>query len=279
MEAGLGYHVIDAEWKMNYLLDDEVTSLLLVSEPKLTTVLTYSTRHSYCERNIRQAMAGASGFDRFGLCLVAGNAAYLDIDEQRRPLQRTIREAVRMVRKNSEDREIWIGTEGVLRLATELAVENGLRPFLLFDRNLESNVNFLRDRGVKREVAVYVPYYISTNPRRVLRDVLYRLSGYMLRRKWVREEAKRLNYDLSLPMLRNLVQEKKPLSKKLVRSPLGTLLTQAAGSLSIFGDPRAVEERLRDIAKLGPKVLIGFPIKESEDQALAFGKCLEAAAH
>jgi len=203
--AGLKYHVVDAEWKMNYLLDDEVADLLQVSEPKITTILTYSTRHSYCERNIRQALAGASEFARFGLCLVAGNAAYLDIDEQRRPLVRTIREAVKFVKRNGENREVWIGTEGVLRLATELAAEYGLTPFLLFDRGLEWNVHFLRDHGVKSDLAVYVPFYVSLNPGRVLRDVLYRLSGYMLRRKWVRVEAKRLNYDLSLPLLRGLV--------------------------------------------------------------------------
>jgi len=276
--GGLDYHVIDSEWKMNYLLDDEVGALLRVSDPKITTILTYSTRHSYCERNIRQALDGASDSEKFGLCLVAGNTAYLDIDEQRRPLARTIREAVKFARRNGEDRQIWIGTEGVLRLATELTLEYGLTPFLLFDRSLEPNIHFLKDHGMEH-FAVYVPYYAAVNTRKVLHDVLFRLSGYMLRRKWVREEARRLNYDLSLPMLRNLVQEKRPLSKRLLKSPLGTLLTQAASSLSIFGTPRIVEERLRSIAKLGPRVVVGLPIKESEDQVLAFGKCLAAIRH
>jgi len=275
--SGLKYHVIDAEWKMNYLHDDEVTDLLQVSDPSVTTILTYSTRHSYCERNIRQARLGASGFEKFGLCLVAGNAAYLDTDERRRPLARTIREAVKTVKKNCEDREVWIGTEGVLRLATEFAAEYELTPFLLLDKSLESNIQSLRDRGFTGDFAIYVPFYISANRRRVLHDVLYRLSGYMLRRKWVREEAKRLNYDLSLPLLRSLVQEKRPLSKKLMKTPLGTLLADAAGSLSVFGDPRTVEERLREIARAGPKVIVGLPIKESEDQISAFSKCLNAA--
>jgi hypothetical protein len=275
--SGLKYHVIDAEWKMNYLHDDEVTDLLQVSDPSVTTILTYSTRHSYCERNIRQARMGASGFEKFGLCLVAGNAAYLDTDERRRPLARTIREAVKTVKKNCEDREVWIGTEGVLRLATELAAEYELTPFLLLDKSLESNIQSLRDRGFTGDFAIYVPFYISANRRRVLHDVLYRLSGYMLRRKWVREEAKRLNYDLSLPLLRSLVQEKRPLLKKLMKTPLGTLLADAAGSLSVFGDPRTVEERLREIARAGPKVIVGLPIKESEDQISAFSKCLNAA--
>ncbi len=277
--SGLKYHIIDAEWKMNYLHDDEVTDLLEVSDPSATTVLTYSTRHSYCERNIRQALMGASGFEKFGLCLVAGNAAYLDADERRRPLARTIREAVKTVKKNSESREVWIGTEGVLSLATELATEYALTPFLLLDKSLESNLQWLRNHGFTGDFAVYVPFYISANRRRVLHDILYRLAGYMLRRKWVREEAKRLNYDLSLPMLRGLVQEKRPLSKELMNSPLGALLTEAAGSLSVFGDPQSVEERLRAIARLGPKVLVGLPIKESEDQVSAFSRCLDAASH
>jgi len=276
--SGLKYHVVDAEWKMNYLHDDEVTDLLEISDPSITTILTYSTRHSYCERNIRQARMGASGFEKFGLCLVPGNAVYLDTDERRRPLARTIREAVKSVRKNCEDREVWIGTEGVLRLATELAAEYNLTPFLLLDKNLEKNIESLRDRGFTGDFSIYVPFYISSNRRRVLHDVLYRLSGYMLRRKWVREEAKRLNYDLSLPMLRSLVQEKRPLSKKLMKSPLGTLLAEAADSLSIFGDPQGVEQRLRGIARLGPKVIVGLPIKESEDQISAFSRCLKNAA-
>jgi hypothetical protein len=276
--SGLKYHIVDAEWKMSYLHDDEVTDLLEISDPSITTILTYSTRHSYCERNMRQAWTGASGFEKFGFCLVAGNAAYLDADERRRPLARTIREAVKTVKKNCEDREVWIGTEGVLSLATELAIECGLTPFLLFDRSLESNIQSLRDRGFRGNFAVYVPFYISANRRRVLHDVLYRLSGYMLRRKWVREEAKRLGYDLSLPLLRSLVQEKRPLSKKLMKSALGTLLAEAAGSLSVFGDPEVVEERLRSIVRLGPKVVVGLPIKESQDQISAFSACLNPAA-
>ncbi len=275
--SGLKYHIVDAEWKMNYLHDDEVTDLLEISDPSITTLLTYSTRHSYCERNMRQAWTGASGFDKFGFCLVAGNAAYLDADERRRPLARTICEAVKTVKKNCEDREVWIGTEGVLRLATELAIEHELTPFMLFDKSLESNIQSLRDRGFTGDFAVYVPFYISANRRRVLHDVLYRLSGYMLRRKWVREEAKRLSYDLSLPLLRTLVQEKRPLSKKLMKSSLGTLLAEAASSLSVFGDPETVKERLRVIAGLGPKVIVGLPIKESEDQISAFNRCLNAA--
>ena len=275
--SGLKYHVVDAEWKMNYLHDDEVTDLLEISDPSITTILTYSTRHSYCERNIRQARIGASGFEKFGICLVAGNAAYLDADERRRPLARTIREAVKLVRKDCKDREVWIGTEGVLGLAAELAAEYELTPFLLLDRSLESNVKSLRDSGFTGDFSIYVPFYISTNRRRVLHDVLYRLSGYMLRRRWVREEAKRLNHDLSLPLLRSLVQEKRPLSKKLMKSPLGTLLAEAADTLSVFGDQPSVEERLRGIAKLGPKVLVGLPIKESQDQISAFSRCLDAA--
>jgi hypothetical protein len=275
--SGLKYHIVDAEWKMNYLHDDEVTDLLEISDPSITTILTYSTRHSYCERNMRQAWTGASGFEKFGFCLVAGNAAFLDTDERRRPLARTICEAVKTIKKNCEGREVWIGTEGVLRLATELAIEYDLTPFLLFDKSLESNIESLRDRGFTGNFAVYVPFYISANSRRVLRDVLYRLSGYMLRRRWVREEAKRLGYDLSLPLLRSLVQEKSPLSKKLMRSSLGTLLAEAAGSLSIFGDPEAVGEQLRAIVRRGPKVVVGLPIKESEDQICAFSASLNTA--
>ena len=276
--SGLKYHIVDAEWKMSYLHDDEVTDLLEISDPSITTILTYSTRHSYCERNMRQAWTGALGFEKFGFCLVAGNAAYLDADERRRPLARTICEAVKTIKKNCEGREVWIGTEGVLRLATELAIKYDLTPFLLFDKSLESNIESLKDHGFTGDFAVYVPFYISANARRVLRDVLYRLSGYMLRRRWVREEAKRLSYDLSLPLLRSLVQEKRPLSKKLMKSSLGTLLAEAAGSLSVFGDPEAVEERLRAIVRLGPKVVVGLPIKESEDQISAFSACLNAAA-
>jgi hypothetical protein len=34
---------------------------------------------------------------------------------------------------------------------------------------------------------------------------------------------------------------------------------------------------LRVIAGLGPKVIVGLPIKESEDQISAFNRCLNAA--
>jgi hypothetical protein len=62
-----------------------------------------------------------------------------------------------------------------------------------------------------------------------------------------------------------------------MKSSLGTLLAEAAGSLSVFGDPESVEKRLGGIVGLGPKVIVGLPIKESEDQISAFSVCLNTA--
>jgi alkanesulfonate monooxygenase SsuD/methylene tetrahydromethanopterin reductase-like flavin-dependent oxidoreductase (luciferase family) len=262
---------------MNYLQTDEVKELLRVSEPSTTTVLTYSVRHSYCERTMRRALTAACDSGNLTICLVPGNSAYLNVREQKRPLARIMREALDFVVRNGEDPKIWVGTEGVLHVATALAVEYGVTPFLLLDRTLESNLEFIRDHGFAGDSAVYVPYYVTTNQRRVLHDVLYRLSGYLVRRRWVREEAKRLDKDLSLPILRNLVQEKTPLSEEFMNSSVGSLLAGAANSLSVYGDPPTVTERLKSIVGLGAKILVGFPIKESEQQVHAFADCLARA--
>lgn len=116
-----------------------------------------------------------------------------------------------------------VGTEGVLRLASELAVEHNLTPFLLFDKSLKSNIQYVRDRGFRGDFAVCVPFYVSANRRSVLHDVLYRLPGYMLRRIWVREGAKRLNYDLSLPPAQESGPREEPAVKETHEEPTGHL--------------------------------------------------------
>jgi hypothetical protein len=53
---------------------------------------------------------------------------------------------------------------------------------------------------------------------------------------------------------------------------------EAAHSLSVFGDSPAIEGRLLEISRLKPKVIVGLPIKESEEQISAFSRCLSIAA-
>jgi hypothetical protein len=112
----------------------------------------------------------------------------------------------------------------------------------------------------------------------MLRDILFRLAGYILRRNWVRKEISRLGYQPVLATLRSVVQEKQPLPPELLDSKLGSFLEKAASTLVAYGNQQAMLGRLRRLAKAGVDTIIGLPVKESEEQVLLFGECVRKAS-
>jgi hypothetical protein len=209
--------------------------------------------------------------------LVAGNIAYLDWRERMRPIHRSLRDLVVFARSNFPTMEIFIGTEGISQTAAELASQHDLTPFLLYDRQLEQALKEAKAASNRGRVAVYLPYYISDNYQRLLPDVLRRLAGYILRRRWVQRRLKELGYDVTLPLLRSASKDVKPLPKELITGRLGDLLREAANSLSVYGNKATVIEKLRTLRKLGCSLVVGLPIKENEEQVLRFGSCVKNA--
>jgi len=277
VKAGLNYHIIDSEWKWHYLMPYEVEKLVNSSKG-LLTVLTFSSRHHGVLRLLDRTVNALTNRENFGLNLVAGNKAFLDWREVRRPPKMTLVDSIKFVRR-CFDGEVFIGTEGLVKTAAELAVEYNLIPFLLLDKNLEENLTIVKDIVGKRDIAVYVPFLISKNYPRLLNDVLYRLAGYILRRKWVQEELKKLGYDPMHPKIRAIGQEKRPLTSDLMTEKLSSFLKSAARVLTIYGDADAVAERITLLKKLGVNIVVGLPIKENEQQILSFGDCVVRVAH
>jgi len=270
-KAGLHYHLIDSEWKKFYMLPYEAQDLVVHSQD-LKTIFTFSTRHTNCLSLIKQTV-NTVGTDNICLNLVAGNPAYLGSRELRRSSLRTLISAVKFVRKNYEDIRVFVGTEGLSSRIIELCMEYDLTPFLLLDRGIEEEVPRIEGVLKNREVGLYFPFMISENYPRLLRDILYRLSGYIMRRRWVRNEILKMGYDPSVSTLKAVIQEKKPLSSKFIESDLGTFLKEAASNLTIYGDQDRVIKTLRALRKIGITTMMGLPIKENEEQILQLGEC------
>ena len=274
-KGGLKYHVIDSEWKWTYLTSYEAHKLISYSEG-LVTVITFSTRHYGSLRLMQRIVRQIAAVNDLALNLVIGNKAYLNSSESRRPAIRTLIDSIKFVRRHFGNITVFIGTEGLTEEAARLAAEYDLTPFVLLDKYLQRDLSLIKDVCGNRDVAVYIPFLVSSNYARLLRDVLYRLSGYMLRRRWVQNELRRIGYNPSMSMMRSIIQEKKPLPNELLRSKLGSLLKLASESLALYGDEQLVVERLRNLRRLGVSTFIGLPIKENDQQILWFARCLDS---
>ncbi len=275
LKGNLKYHVIDSEWKWAYLATYEVRKLLSCSRD-LVTVITFSTRHLNSLRLMRRTVSEIASTDNLALNLVLGNKAYLNPAECKRPAVRTLIDSVKFMRRRFGEITAFIGTEGVTEEAAHLAAEYDLTPFVLLDKYLQRDLSLIKDICGVRDVAVYIPFLVSSNYARLLRDVLYRLSGYMLRRRWVQSELKKIGFDPTMSMMRAIIQEKKSLPTELMRSKLGSLLKTASESLALYGHEQLVLERLKSLQKLGANIFIGLPIKENDQQILSFAKCLNS---
>ena len=110
-KAGLRYHVIDSELKMNYLMGHEVKKVI-EPEQNVVTVLTFASRHINSIRIMRQSLRSVPGTDRLAVCAVAGNRAFLDWRELRRPVRRSLVDFLKWLRGRHPDIQTFVGTEG-----------------------------------------------------------------------------------------------------------------------------------------------------------------------
>jgi len=272
-KAGLSAHLIESEWKWYYLMRYEVEKLLFHS--KVLTILTFTARHRNVLKILHQTLAAAESLNKsIGINIVAGNKVYLTSSEINRNPSKALIEAAKFIKKNYPDTLVFIGAEGLIKTVTQLAAEHNLIPMLILDREFKSNLDYIRDFDKSIKVALYAPYLISKNYPRLLHDILVRLAGYILRRRWVQKELKALGYEPSLNMLKEVVQEKKPLSPKLLSSKLGAFLVNAVADLTIYGEPKEVKEKIENLMRFDLEYFFGFPIKENEYQILTFGECI-----
>ncbi len=275
-KARLKYHVIDSEWKWHYLMSHEAQELAQQSND-VVTILTFSSRHINSSRILRHSLEAVDDTDKIGVNLVIGNNSFLSGEELSRPAIKTLEYLIKFVRRRFPNIRTFIGTEGIVSPAVELISKYDLVPFLLLDRDLNKSRSKIKDGVGKKEFALYVPYLISKNYPRLFHDILYRLAGYIMRRRWVRSRIKELGYSLDLPALKEVMQEKRPLSTSFLKSKLGIFLKEATSILTVYGDEGEVTNRLRQFKRSGFDIIVGLPIKENEEQIKCFGECIARA--
>jgi len=269
----LNYHVIDSEWRENYITPKELEALLTLSEtlnPSLKTMVTVSTRHFGSMGRIKNLIEVMKTQGNAGLNLVAGNKVYLTQREQRRSASKTLINAVKFVRKRLRDSPVFVGTEGLVKVVSELVGEYNVTPFLLLDRNLEANVSQIREVNHGCRIAVYTPYLIASKDNGSLAEIFDQLWKYALRRQWVTERVTKEGHDLE--QIQILMKREQKNASQLLDEKLREILTSAIKKLSICGDEQEFSRAFQTFERLKINVIVGLPLREEEIQVRGFAE-------
>jgi hypothetical protein len=168
--------------------------------------------------------------EEVGEVLVAGNAAYLSAAERRRAV------APRLDAASANVTDLWVGTEGIERLA--LAV--GGTQYDLLSRSTAREVEALRTAGLDVPVAVYAPTVLTDDEDAVLDAV----GAYAGRRGRVRR---------ALP-------DDAPRDHTVEGEARETLLS-ACREYAIVGDPETVASRVAQLHQAGVDHVVGYPAR------------------
>ena len=272
---GLDYHVVDSEWRENYISPSELERLLEFSERSssdLRTIITISARHTSCFEKTRKLIEIVKRYENAGLNLVAGNRVYLTDREVRRSAAKRLANLARIVRRYLKERIVFIGTEGLTERASEIAAEYDLVPFLLLDKALESNVSRIQETYRNGSMAVYVPYLARCCDYDISAEALRRLWRYALRRQWVRKDLEDKGYNLSL--LEESMKYERNGNCNSIDSRIAEALMNSIGKLSVYGDAEGFIRAFQNFKKLGVDTVVGFPLREEERQVLTFSRYL-----
>lgn len=273
-EAGLNYHIIDAEWKKNYLSAEELETLLAYSEslnPELKTIITISVRHFDSISRINNLMKLSKRHPNLGLNLVAGNKVYLTEREQKRPTINLLIKAIESARKNSENIPIFVGAEGLVSVVSKLVSDYEITPFLLLNRNLEAEINKIWEINNECCVAVYTPYLVFADRNDGSHEVVVRLLDYALRRRWIRENLLKDRYDPN--QVHQLLGGRQENCRQIRCQKLKKTLVGMMRKISIFGNEKTVGQTLKTLKKVS--IVGGLPIKEEKRQVKKFAAIIQ----
>ncbi|GBC71421.1 hypothetical protein HRbin02_01202 [Candidatus Calditenuaceae archaeon HR02] len=170
--------------------------------------------------------------DSMGLCIVAGNPAYLSADEASVRPGRLLWSACMAAEKVLNGRLMLLGTENVEKVSRQICGSISCIPFLLLDEGVEEVRRFAD--SPKRGVAVYAPFYIGDG---VVGEAERVLVSYARRRKRLVEALGG-----------------------------GSLGLREALRVSIVGSVGEAAERVACLVSSGVRLLIGFPAKLSTTQ-------------
>jgi hypothetical protein len=254
--AGLDFHLIDAELERHYFTSLELENILSIAEElesNLTTIMTINARHRPALLALKDYANVISQHGNAGLCIVAGNPSYLTGKERRLDPKSRVTELVRASRNALPSAPIFVGSEGLQELASELALECSAVPFMLLGRSTEDPASGLRFDG--NEPAVYCPSDLLSEEDG---ELIKSFGQYALRRRWVRE------------MLRSEGLEVSEVRAEIsnggrMQTPARHVLAEAIHSLALSGNVRT-HARLRELSQKGVKYVAFLLAEESADQ-------------
>ncbi len=171
--------------------------------------------------------------ESMGLCIVAGNPAYLSAEEASVRPGRLLWSACRAAGEVLNGRLMLLGTENVENVSRRICTSLGCTAFLLLDEGVEGEVRRFAGSSPRR-VAVYAPFYIGDGIPEGAGRVLV---SYARRRKRLVEAL-----GGGSPGLREALR------------------------VSIVGGVGEAAERVAGLASSGVGLLVGFPAELSLEQ-------------
>ncbi|MDJ0270615.1 MAG: hypothetical protein NXY59_08750 [Aigarchaeota archaeon] len=246
---GFSIHVIDSEKMGDDIPLHVFDSLLRYDEENgggLISVLTLPVRRCDFEERFQGVLEILRSHESGGLCLVAGNPAYLSEDEARRLAGRLLIDAVKRAKEVLGDRLIMVGSENMVAPAIEAARRFRAIPFALLNGADDYEIRLL-SKEAAIPVAVYAPFYIG---KTLGGDAETRLTAYALRRRKLRSDA--------APSA----------------NPAGMTSIELVEQVALVGDKQRVRTRVMRLADSGAGVVVGFPASSDEEQLRLFSEAI-----
>ncbi|MCS6769702.1 MAG: hypothetical protein NZ570_04625 [Candidatus Caldarchaeum sp.] len=174
-EHGYYFLVIDSETAKQDISVNAYERLLECSDRSLCTpVLTIPVRRGDFYERFEDFLEVVSGAGRGGVCLVAGNPAYLDEEERKNHAASMIIKAAEAVRRRAGNCILMVGTERMTKTAVKASYLYGASPLILL-----SPTTFDEIKKYDTCRGVYTPFYLGAS---MPAEVLQRLQGYVARR-------------------------------------------------------------------------------------------------
>jgi len=234
-KLGYSLHVIDSERKVDDISLSMFDNLLDLAEElggKTIPVFTIPVRRGDFEERLSGCLEILKKHNVGGVCIVAGNPAYLDDEELAKPVRPLLVKAAEVLSREAtqDGKLLMIGTENVERIAAYISSRYGAIPFTLLDDGKHGELKWFREK-TGMPVAVYAPYHVG-NP--LSEQALNRARAYA---------ARRLHRDYDEDAVRMKI-------------------TQVA----ILGDVERVGGRLEQLAGAGASIIVGYPLDDGIEQ-------------
>jgi len=237
--ARLGYsiHVIDSERVLDDIglqTYDDLLSYSEENETRLTTVITIPVRRVDFEQRFYESLEIVKNHRLAGICIVAGNPAYLDAEDLAKPSGKLLVNACGEARRKlGHGRLIMVGTEHVVKPAVKAVKLYGAVPLALLNGyELMNEIRIIRE-AAETEIAIYAPYYIGEE---IPEKAWSQLTAYALRR------------------LKNKAANHEDIIEKV-------------NQVALLGSVEETAKRLWTVVKNNSiETLVGYPVEEGHEQ-------------